>query len=255
MADPKSGRIDPAANPLITDMEGYYGWNVAEGCWYVVVAKDGYETLVSPVVGVPPEVTDLDLELRSLLQQLKLLPEAGITFMPDHAVQAQPGTILTFTHTLTNTGDITDTYHLVGYHNQDWAFNLFTPDWPQGTLHLWLFEVGPQATRIFTVSVTVPVEVISGTVGTTIITATSYLDPSVFAAVADAVTVYTVPVTPPQAGVAFAPDHNVSAQSGEVLTFTHTLTNTGTAIDTFDLLYTGDWGELLTASPVTLLLA
>jgi len=60
--------IDPAVNPQITTAQGRYGWNVAAGCWYVVVAKTGYNTLTSPVVGVPPEVTDLDLQLVPIAQ-------------------------------------------------------------------------------------------------------------------------------------------------------------------------------------------
>jgi uncharacterized repeat protein (TIGR01451 family) len=65
-ADPSSGMIDPAANPLKTTAQGRYGWNVAAGCWYVVVSKTGYTTLTSPVVGVPSEVTDLDLKLHKV---------------------------------------------------------------------------------------------------------------------------------------------------------------------------------------------
>ncbi len=53
--------ISPFVNPQTTGIDGRYGWDVAEGCWYVVVEADGYETRVSPVVGVPPAVTDLDL--------------------------------------------------------------------------------------------------------------------------------------------------------------------------------------------------
>ncbi|MCB0005767.1 MAG: hypothetical protein KDE04_04915, partial [Anaerolineales bacterium] len=41
----------------------YYGWDVATGCWFVVVEAPGYATLTSPVVGVPPEVVDLNLSL------------------------------------------------------------------------------------------------------------------------------------------------------------------------------------------------
>ncbi|MGB0384201.1 MAG: carboxypeptidase regulatory-like domain-containing protein [Ardenticatenaceae bacterium] len=63
MAATDSSEIDPATNPLVTDAEGYYGWDVAAGCWYVVVEAAGYDRLVSPVVGVPPEVTDLNLAL------------------------------------------------------------------------------------------------------------------------------------------------------------------------------------------------
>lgn len=46
-----------------TTVAGYYGWDVPLGCWYVTVTAEGYTPLVSPVVGVPPEVTDLHLAL------------------------------------------------------------------------------------------------------------------------------------------------------------------------------------------------
>ena len=46
-----------------TTVAGYYGWGVSEGCWYITVEAGGYEPLVSPVVGAPPEVVGLDLIL------------------------------------------------------------------------------------------------------------------------------------------------------------------------------------------------
>ncbi len=58
-----SPEISPNVNPFVTNDAGYYGWDVAEGCWYVIVTAEGYQDLVSPVVGVPSEVTDLHLAL------------------------------------------------------------------------------------------------------------------------------------------------------------------------------------------------
>lgn len=55
--------ISPALNPQVTGKDGNYGWDVVKGCWYIEVAASGYETLVSPLVGVPPAVTDLNLQL------------------------------------------------------------------------------------------------------------------------------------------------------------------------------------------------
>ncbi|MCB0062668.1 MAG: carboxypeptidase regulatory-like domain-containing protein, partial [Caldilineaceae bacterium] len=55
--------IEPDTNPQLTNSEGRYGWDVAAGCWYVTVAASGYFSQTSPVVGVPPEVTDLDIAL------------------------------------------------------------------------------------------------------------------------------------------------------------------------------------------------
>ncbi len=54
---------DPELPYQHTTADGYYGWDVSEGCWYVEVAAEGYKSLTSPVVGVPPEVTDLNLAL------------------------------------------------------------------------------------------------------------------------------------------------------------------------------------------------
>ena len=63
LESPDSPNIDPHVNPFVTNSAGKYGWNVAAGCWYVVVNAPGYATLTSPVVGVPTVVTDLDLAL------------------------------------------------------------------------------------------------------------------------------------------------------------------------------------------------
>jgi len=66
MALAQSETFTPAVNPLTTNDGGRYQWDVTEGCWYVTVQADGYETKVSSVVGVPPAVTDLDLALTPL---------------------------------------------------------------------------------------------------------------------------------------------------------------------------------------------
>jgi hypothetical protein len=59
-------QIDPAVNPQLTDGAGHFGWNVVTGCWYVVVTAPGHASKVSPLVGVPPEVTDLNMALEPL---------------------------------------------------------------------------------------------------------------------------------------------------------------------------------------------
>lgn len=47
-------------NPLITDADGRYGWDVPEGSWQVIYEKEGYETAYSkdhydhPIVVLPP---------------------------------------------------------------------------------------------------------------------------------------------------------------------------------------------------------
>jgi hypothetical protein len=55
--------FDPPINPQRTDEAGHYGWDVIRGCWYIKVEAPGYFTKYSAIVGVPPEVTDLDMAL------------------------------------------------------------------------------------------------------------------------------------------------------------------------------------------------
>ncbi|MBQ8959896.1 MAG: leucine-rich repeat protein [Ruminococcus sp.] len=52
-------------NPLLTDSEGKYLWDVPEGEWKVVCEKDGYETAESEWLGIPPVRTDVNLALVS----------------------------------------------------------------------------------------------------------------------------------------------------------------------------------------------
>jgi hypothetical protein len=58
-------RITPQMNPQITGSDGGYAWDVIEGCWFVVVSAPGYARVISPMVGVPPAVTDLHIALQA----------------------------------------------------------------------------------------------------------------------------------------------------------------------------------------------
>ena len=52
-------------NPLFTDANGDYAWDVPEGWWQVVVEKDGYETYTSEWLPVPPPQTEVNINLLS----------------------------------------------------------------------------------------------------------------------------------------------------------------------------------------------
>ncbi|MEZ4708293.1 MAG: carboxypeptidase regulatory-like domain-containing protein [Caldilineaceae bacterium] len=66
LVNPDEDAISPTVNHMLTDSAGRYGWDVAQGCWYVVVSAAGYVSKTSPLVGVPPAVTDLNLALEPL---------------------------------------------------------------------------------------------------------------------------------------------------------------------------------------------
>ena len=53
-------------NPLITDEEGQYAWDVPEGWWRVSYEKEGYETTWSEWLPVPPPQTDVNIGLTPL---------------------------------------------------------------------------------------------------------------------------------------------------------------------------------------------
>ncbi len=52
-------------NPLTTDADGNYAWDVPEGWWKVVVEKSGYETISSDWMTVPPPQTNVNIALVS----------------------------------------------------------------------------------------------------------------------------------------------------------------------------------------------
>lgn len=53
------------ANPLITDVNGVYAWDVPEGLWQVTYEKEGYETQKSEWLPVPPPQTNVNIGLVS----------------------------------------------------------------------------------------------------------------------------------------------------------------------------------------------
>ncbi|MFZ5643571.1 MAG: carboxypeptidase-like regulatory domain-containing protein [Bacillota bacterium] len=57
------GRMSPATNPQVTNSEGRYAWDVAEGSYRVLVSRPGFASATSREVSVPPEVTDLHVGL------------------------------------------------------------------------------------------------------------------------------------------------------------------------------------------------
>ncbi len=68
-------------NPLYSDKNGRYGWDVVQGDWRVIFAKDGYETYTSRTVTVPPPETELNVPLiskRALDAEVELLDNYSI---------------------------------------------------------------------------------------------------------------------------------------------------------------------------------
>ena len=55
-------------NPLLTDAEGQYQWDVPQGTWQVKFEKEGYETTYSAWLPVPPPQLDVNIPMKQVSQ-------------------------------------------------------------------------------------------------------------------------------------------------------------------------------------------
>lgn len=55
-------------NPLFTDENGYYRWDVPQGLWQVKFEKEGYETAYSEWLPVPPPQLDVNIAMKQNVQ-------------------------------------------------------------------------------------------------------------------------------------------------------------------------------------------
>lgn len=55
-------------NPITTDENGYYAWDVPQGLWQVKYEKEGYETTYSEWLPVPPPQLDINIAMKQNVQ-------------------------------------------------------------------------------------------------------------------------------------------------------------------------------------------
>ena len=94
-------------NPLSTDAEGNYAWEVPEGWWRVKYEKDGYETIWSDWMTVPPIQTDVNIGMTS-------------TTLESYSVKYVSATATSTTVSLTNnTSSVSSVVLIVAAYNGD----------------------------------------------------------------------------------------------------------------------------------------
>jgi hypothetical protein len=161
---------------------------------------------------------------------------------PTHGVNASispsskngpPGSTLTYTVTVKNTGTASDTYSLTTADNAGWSRTISPASLP----------LAASASGTATLSVTVPENALEGTRDNIIVRATSTENTEVWAenssiARAIAVTVRGVEVS-------ISPDSQDN-ENGGTLMYTVTVTNTGTVTEDYDLAVDDDAGWTLT---------
>lgn len=165
------------------------------------------------------------------------VPTYGVALSADDAASGLPGATVSYVVTITNTGNVADSYDLSASAN--WTT---TPSVASVTLN-----AGESTT--FTVDVDIPGNAVFGDSDAATITATSQGDGTV----TDTTTLTTsVEEAPPTYGVALSAAQDDFGAPAETVTYLVTITNTGSTTDTFDLSATGVWTTSLSSASVTL---
>ena len=145
----------------------------------------------------------------------------GVIIAPDNAQNTDPDTIISYTHTVTNTGNGTDTFTITAATtNNNWPIVVDPP-----------VTIGAGLTSTVIVTLTVPVGT-DGLVEPMVVTATSSSNPTLYDT---AVNTTTVNGTAVVRGVVIAPNLNGSGDPGETIEYQHTITNTGDVTETFTI--------------------
>lgn len=161
---------------------------------------------------------------------------AGVVIAPPTATQSgMPGTVLTYTLAVTNTGSVSDSI----------AFAVSGNTWDVGLPLTLTLEAGESST--VPVTVAIPADAAGGAVDVATVTGTSLNDPGVTASAvltSTATAVYGVLLTPATAVLPGAP--------GNTVTHTLTLTNSGNLSDTFAITLSESLWEVAAPTSVSL---
>jgi uncharacterized repeat protein (TIGR01451 family) len=210
--------------------------DVGEGGVITISAQVAADAIVGVLTNTAT-ITAAELDLTSTSNTDRATVDVvhlpGVTLGPDHVDSADPGSVVTYTHVLTNTGDDPDLFTLDTVSSQGWTVTLMGGAHSAGTPSLPLqLDAGAQTT--FVVSITVPGDS-SGLTDVTTVTATSQADTSVWATAND--TTHVAVWTPNVPVLQAPPNHTVTTD--RAVTFTWIPATTGIPPTAYNLRLDG----------------
>jgi len=158
----------------------------------------------------------------------------GVQIEPDHTGNANPGATpiaIAYGHVITNTGSTTDTFTLTVSSSQGFSISV-----SPSSITLDSGANGP-----VTVRVNIPGTAAAGITDVTTVRATSANDPSIFDIATDTTQVNAV------AGAIIQPDNSGAANPGDLVQYTHIVTNLGNITDTFTITLRSNLGFSVSA--------
>ncbi len=136
----------------------------------------------------------------------------GVSIEPDNNGSAPPGTTKTYSHTVTNQGNATDTINLSASSSQGWTVTI--TDEASNTISS--VTLGSSESTTVVVKVQIPGSASNGTEDETVITATSSNDSDVKDTATDKTTVGSLTIIP---------DNSGSMTTNTAISYSHTVTN------------------------------
>ena len=157
-----------------------------------------------------------------------------MTLASNQASTEDPGTTATYDLTLTNDGNLYDTFDIdYPANSKGWQVSATPPS----------AGLNPGASTIIQVKVKVPGGATAGVLNQITVRATSQSD----GAVQDIATLETTVALAP--GVTVTPDNEAGASGGSVMVYDHTVTNTGNGTETFLISTASSLGWSTSVSP------
>lgn len=163
----------------------------------------------------------------------------GLEIARDNVASANPGETITYTHLLTNTGDVTDVV----------AIAVSSAPGFLATVQPIEVALNPGASAVVTATVTITQWAAADLMGVTVVTAASSNDNTLIVSATNTTTVKTVP------GIAITPGSMHNVDPGQSAIYTHIITNTGNAPDNITLSKNSSQGFITTINPAMILLA